>query len=197
VIPAIKSFYADFRIRCGAVPYLRDESDSPPEYLLQAIWQHQRLQRDQLRTLDGKPVRILHPGFCSREGGPDFREAMVQIGDASPVSGDIEVDLRSSGWHAHGHDTNPAFRKVILHVVWEAEHPADNGPPVLTLARSLDASLGELSLWLGSEGAQELPAELRGKCCGPLRELSESQLLEILRQAAEVRLHSKAGRFHA
>ena len=197
VTRALTSFYADFRVRCGAVPYLRDDSDSPPEYLLQAIWQHQRLKREQLRTLDGKPVRVLHPGFCSREGGPDFRDAMVQIGDSSPLSGDIEVDLRSSGWHAHGHDTNPAFRKVVLHVVWEAERQADNGPPILPLSGSLDASLGELSLWLGSEAAQDWPAELRGKCCAPFRELTEPQLLELLRQAAEVRLRSKAARFQA
>lgn len=99
-----ENFYAQWRVRCGVVSFLREDVDSPPEYLLQAIWQHQRLLRDQLRTLDGQPVRVLHPGFHNREGGPDFRRAVVQFGDDSPRGGDIEVDLRASGWHSHGHD---------------------------------------------------------------------------------------------
>src|SRR5437879_3762152 len=115
------SFYAEWRVRCGVVAQLRDEDDSPPERLLQAIWLHQRLQRDQLQTLDGQSVRVLHPGFHNVEGGPDFRGAMVQIGDRAVQTGDIEVDLRPSGWRAHGHDRNPAFKNVVLHVLWEGE----------------------------------------------------------------------------
>ena len=83
VPPVLASFYAQWRVRCGAVSVLHDDHDSPPERLLQSIWQHQRLLREQLKTLDGQPVRILHPGFRSVEGGPDFRGAMVQIGDGS------------------------------------------------------------------------------------------------------------------
>src|SRR6185369_1059272 len=112
--------YAEWRLRNGLVPILREDRESPPEALLQAIWQHQRLRRDELRTAaDGRPVRVLHPGFRSVEGGPDFRGAVVQFGDDPPRSGDVEVDVRPGGWRAHGHDRNPAFEKVILHVVWE------------------------------------------------------------------------------
>jgi len=191
------SFYAQFRVRCGAVPLLRDGQDSPPERLLQAVWQHQRLLRDQLTTLDGLPVRILHPGFVSLEGGPDFRNALVQLGDEPPRSGDVEVDLHSSGWHAHGHDRNPAFQKVILHVIWEGERPAEGGPPAMLLRHVLDAPLGELSLWLGGEAGHTLPEEFRGQCCAPLRTLSSERLSELLRQSAQVRLQSKAAQFQA
>ena len=195
VQPVLTSFYAQWRVRCGVAPLLREDCESPPEYLLQSIWQHQRLLRDQLKTLDGQPVRVLHPGFRSVEGGPDFRDAMVQVGERSPQVGDVEVDLRSSGWHAHGHDRNPAFRKVILHVIWESERAAAGAPPVLRLSGSLDAPLGELSLWLGSEAAQELPEHLRGRCCSALRGLGTRELVELLHQAAQVRLRSKAARF--
>src|SRR6266446_854833 len=95
VPPALASFYAQWRVRCGVVPLLREDHESPPERLLQAVWQHQRLLRDQLKTLDGRPVQVLHPGFRSVEGGPDFRCAVVQIGDGPARSGDVEVDLRS------------------------------------------------------------------------------------------------------
>ena len=197
VTPVLANFYAQWRVRCGAVSVLHDDHDSPPERLLQSIWQHQRLLREQLTTLDDQPVHILHPGFLSVEGGPDFRGAIVQIGDGPSRAGDIEVDLRSSGWHAHGHDRNPAFQNVILHVIWESERPAAGAPPTLLLRHALDAPLGELSLWLGGEAAQTLPEDLRGQCCAPLRAVPQAQLLDLLQQAAHVRLQSKAAQFQA
>ena len=99
------NFYARERLRGAAETALRENDRAiPPEQLLQAIWQHQRLLRDQLRTLDGHKVRVLHPGFKNHEAGPDFRKAMVQVGCDAAVSGDIEIDLRPDGWRAHGHD---------------------------------------------------------------------------------------------
>ena len=197
MIAILDSFYAQYRVQSGVVPLLRDDMDSPPERLLQAIWQHQRLNRDRLQTIDGRPVRVLHPGFHNLEGGPDFRAAVVQVGDDSPRSGDIEVDLRANGWHAHGHDRNPAFANVLLHVIWEGDKQAAGAPPLMALRRVLDAPLGELSLWLGGEAAQEFPEELRGRCCAPLKKLSPSRLVELLHQAAAVRLRSKAAQFQA
>ena len=90
------NFYAQWRPQSAAANFLRDENGSPSERLLQAVWQHQRLRRDQLKTADGKTVRIFHPGFISVEGGPDFCGAILQIGDDAPHSGDVEIDLRSS-----------------------------------------------------------------------------------------------------
>src|SRR5436190_18037027 len=112
VIPFRGGFYARWRWQGLVAPALREDAP-PPERLVQAIWQHQRLRRDQLVTLDGQPVRVLHPGFANLEGGPDFRGAVIQFGSELPLSGDVEVDLRASGWHAHGHHRNPAFSNVI------------------------------------------------------------------------------------
>jgi len=191
------SLYAQWRLRCGAVSALREDGDVPPERLLQALWLHQRLQRDQLRTLDGEPVRVLHPGFTSVEGGPDFRGAVLQFGASPPQSGDVEVDLRPSGWRAHGHDRNPAFQNVLLHVVWDAERTTVSGLKTLALRQSLDAPLGELSQWLECEPAKSLPENLRGRCSAPLRELSGEPLLELLHEAARVRFEAKAAQLQA
>ena len=191
------SLYARWRVQCGVVMVLREDQDSPPERLLQAIWRHQRLLRDQLKTLDGQTVRVLHPGFHNLEGGPDFRQAVIQFGDSAAREGDIEVDLRSNGWRAHGHDRNSAFRNVVLHVVWESERPAAGAPPLLRLRDFLDAPLGDLSLWLGSESEQVFPEETRGKCSASLRSLPAEGLVELLHQAAHVRLQSKAALFQA
>lgn len=195
--PVSNSLYAQWRLRCGAASALRDDGGVPPERLLQALWQHQRLQRDQLRTLDGEVVRVLHPGFASVEGGPDFRGAVLQFGGASPRSGDVEVDLRPSGWRAHGHDRNPAFQKVLLHVVWDVERTTVSGLKTLALVKSLDAPLAELSQWLEREPVKTLPENLRGKCSAPLRELPEGQLTALLHEAARVRFEAKAAQLQA
>jgi hypothetical protein len=197
VLPVAASFYAQYRLRQGGAAALGDAGDAPPERLLQAIWQHQRLQRGQLRTLDGEPLRVLHPGFASAEGGPDFRGAVLQFGQAAPQSGDVEVDLRSSGWHAHGHDRNRTFQNVLLHVVWDAERTPVTGLKTLPLRKSLDAPLGELGLWLEREPVKTLPENLRGNCSAPLRELSAGPLTTLLLEAAQVRFEAKAAQFQA
>jgi hypothetical protein len=147
--------------------------------------------------LDGKIVRVLHPGFGNAEGGPDFRNAVIQVGDSAARAGDVEVDLRPAGWRAHGHDRNPNFQNVILHVVWQAEQRAAGGPEILPLHQVLDAPLSELGLWLEREPVKSLPENFRGKCSAPLRELSADALTDLLRQAAYVRLQGKAAQFSA
>ena len=224
--PPPENFYADWRPRFGAGNVLRDENDPPPERLLQAIWHHQRLQRDRLQTTDGKSVRVLHPGFASVEGGPDFRGAVIQIGDAAPRSGDVEIDLRVGGWRAHGHDRNPNFKNVLLHVVWSnvgvralasAKPPVQPGlacpmlrrtipqreielqppPPTLVVSNALDAPIAELGLWLENDSPRVLPENLRGQCCAVLRELDETRQGKILAAAARIRFQAKAEQFRA
>ena len=185
-----ENFYAVWRKGCRAVNALRDGGSPPPEKLLQSVWQHQRLQRDRLKTADGRSLRVLHPGFVSVEGGPDFRGAVLQYENEKPVAGDVELDLQSSGWRAHGHDQNPGFKNVILHVVWEASGKIETVPSVLALKTQLDAPVAELALTLENEAG--LPAALRGQCSSPLRELNDVQLAEILHAAARVRFENKA-----
>ena len=169
----------------------------PPERLLQSIWKHQCLRRDQLKTADGKTVRILHPGFVSAEGGPDFQDAVVQIGDGAPRSGDVEIDLRADGWRAHGHHRNPNFQNVLLHVIWEEARQRADAPVVLSLKNSLDAPLEELSLWFQNESPRALPKSFRGRCSGSLQKLNGMQLAELLTQAARVRFQAKAAQLRA
>jgi hypothetical protein len=189
-----ENFYAVWRERCRAVNGFRDGGSTPPEKLLQTIWQHQRLRRGELKTAGGKSLRVLHPGFASAEGGPDFRGAVLQFGDEAPVSGDVEIDLQPNGWHAHGHDQNSNFKSVLLHVVWdEVQSPrskVQGRPAQLTLKSLLDAPVTELALALDNESG--LPENLRGKCSAPLREFSEPQLTELLHAAAKVRFQNKA-----
>ena len=185
------NLYVEWRAQAPAALALRDAGEpAPPERLLQQIWLHQRLQRDRLKTLDGQRVRVLHPGFWNHEAGPDFRHAILQFGQASPRSGDVEIDLHPAGWRGHGHDRNPAYRNVILHVVWDAEPSVACPVATLRLKSRLDAPLGELRLWLGQDAGE--PGLLAGQCSAPLRDLSEDTLREVLHQAALIRLERKA-----
>jgi hypothetical protein len=194
-----ENFYAEWRPQSAAAANVLRDEPFPTERLLQRIWQHQRLKRDSLKTSDGKVVRVFHPGFASVEGGPDFCDAVLQIGGDAPRSGDVEIDLRSAGWHVHGHDRNKNFQNVLLHAVWdETKNAADgNVPTVLILKDLLDAPLAELRQSLENEPLRSLPENLRGKCCAPLRELDETKLAELLRQAALVRFENKAAQFRA
>lgn len=187
------SFYAQWRLEGRSALALREDRERPPERLLQHVWYHQRLQRDQLVTLDGRRVQVLHPGFWSHEGGPDFRKAIIQFEGEAPVTGDIEVDLHSSGWRAHGHDANANFKRVILHIVWEGS--GIKGLPTLPIKDVLDAPIAELVTWVGTESGKGFPPELTGQCCAPLRDLPEKRLQALLQEAARVRFQSKAAHF--
>lgn len=192
------NFYARARARrAGAFALREDTAPFPPEELLQSIWQHQRLLRDQLTTLDGRRARILHPGFKNHEAGPDFHSALIHLDGEAPRSGDIEIDLRPGGWRAHGHDRNPAFHNVILQVIWEGNRPAVEKIPAVALHGKLDAPLAELSATLGHDSLDSLPEDLRGQCSGPLSALSPESLTRLLHEAAAIRLHAKAAQLQS
>jgi hypothetical protein len=172
------------------------EERPPPERWIQQIWNHQRLRREDLVTRDGRRVRVLHPGFWNHQSGPDFRQAVIQIGDASPRVGDVELDLRTSGWRAHRHDINPGYSHVILRIVWEAPE-TDRGSdvlPILVLRPVLELPLPELLPWIESDLAQGLSQWALGRCHLPLKDLPRGVLNDVIRQAAAHRLRQKAQR---
>ena len=138
---------------------------------------------------------MLHPGFSNQEAGPDFRGAVLQFASELARTGDVEIDLHPAGWRGHGHDRNPAYRNVVLHVVWDGDSTGGCSLPTLALRSHLDAPLSELSLrFRDDSGASPL---LAGQCSAPLRDLPENILREVLHQAALIRSQRKASEFAA
>ncbi|HEY8694928.1 MAG TPA: DUF2851 family protein, partial [Chloroflexota bacterium] len=105
------------------------------ERWLAGVWDKQSFERRQLRTTLGLAFKVVFPGMCTGGAGPDFRDAILALPDGSLLRGDVELHLESSGWRQHGHDRDPAYDRVLLHVVLEDDVPAHNsrGEPVLTL----------------------------------------------------------------
>jgi hypothetical protein len=189
-------FYARWREENEPRLFLGErDAAQPPERLLQSIWLHQRLRREELQTLDGQPLRVLHPGFWNHAAGPDFHGAVLQFGHEAPRSGDVEIDRVPANWQGHGHEGNPDFANVILQVVWNA---AGTGPrPMLALEKFIDTPLAEIQQWGVAGAAREWPETLQGACADPLGGLAPEQTAELLHQAAQVRFERKAREMEA
>lgn len=93
------------------------------ELLLQKIWLRGGFDQARARTIAGEPVSVLHPGSWNRLSGPDFRGSRLRIGGRE-VRGDVEVHFHAAAWHQHGHQHDPAYGDVILHVVLYPPDPA-------------------------------------------------------------------------
>ena len=90
------------------------------ERLLHYVWKHRLLPVQTLITTDGQELEVIDPGLLNRNQGPDFFNAKVRLG-GTLWAGNVEVHLRSSDWYRHGHDTDPAYNSVVLHVVGEVD----------------------------------------------------------------------------
>jgi hypothetical protein len=84
----------------------------------------------------------------------------------------------------------------VLHVVWSADSKTSTTLPTIAIKDSLDAPLAELHAGL-ADGWGDQSAMLTGQCYAPLRNLAVETWSEVVRQAAQVRLQSKAAQFQA
>jgi hypothetical protein len=113
------------------------------EAILQFVWQYNLYRPGMLRTTDGQVVRVVHPGTLNRHSGPDFSMGRVHLNEVLLI-GAVEIHIRSSDWKRHHHDGDPAYERVVLHVVYE--HDLDAPPagiPLLELKPHIDPEILE------------------------------------------------------
>lgn len=96
---------------------LWDPSFPHREELLQFIWEQRLFNDHDLRTTDGARVEVLDPGSRHAGSGPDLHGAHLVIG-GQRWAGTVEVHVRAGEWYDHGHEQDPAYDTVLLHVVW-------------------------------------------------------------------------------
>lgn len=168
-----------------------------PEKLLQKIWLRGDFNRAAATTTDGQRVRIVHPGKWNLLGGPDFGSARLRFGneDSREIQGDVEVHLRAGDWNAHGHVRDPAYDRVVLHVVLFP--PENSAPtrgaggreiPVLALLPLLHRALEEFA---ADEAVETLANRPLARLPDELGILPARELAELLRQHAGMRWRQK------
>lgn len=122
---------------CGGSQFhCRGIAEPLTERHVQAVWYDRALRPVNLVTRSGSPVRVVHPGDWNLGPGPDFRGAVLYVGEKR-ISGDVEVHLSPSGWSAHGHGDDPAYKNVVAHVTWGCGPVPASLPP------------GAVSIWIG------------------------------------------------
>ncbi|HYO49087.1 MAG TPA: DUF2851 family protein, partial [Chloroflexia bacterium] len=169
------------------------------EAVLAAIWNEQAPLRGPMWDCEGKPIAVVYRGRWTAGSGPDFEGAMLALGEGSArlVTGAVEVHLRCGDWWAHGHDTDPRYNSVALHVVlWpNAARPVTRADgavvPTLVLADYITMPSAELL-----EKVTPLVANLGALSEEPCWERTQDwpleKLLEQIDAAGDARLQSKA-----
>jgi hypothetical protein len=182
-------------------PYSRQDfvwlhlGEPPPEPLNEAelawIWAGQRFPSEALQAVDGRRLRVLNPGRRGGGAGPDFLDAVFQLG-GEQRRGDVELHVRASAFRGHGHDTDPAYDSVALHVVFRADDGADTRlsdgrrVPVAAFAPWLEGRSQELQRWLSANALWREP------CLDARERLGDAALRGELRRAGLWRFEAKA-----
>lgn len=165
-----------------------------PEKLLQKIWLRRDFDLERAYTAGGQRIRVLHPGRWNLLGGPDFKSARLRFDDGPEIEGDVELHIESSDWDAHGHARDPAYDRVVLHVVLfppgeEKDSKGARGPiPVLPLLTIL---LHDLEEYAAEEAVENLAQRPASQIVERLGALQPPELLGLMRRHAEARWNQK------
>lgn len=105
-------------------------SERLTERHVQAIWYDRDLRPPELATCSGEAVNVVNPGEWNLGPGPDFRNAVFEVGpERKRVKGDVEVHLHPSDWTRHNHERDPEYKRVVAHVVWHDGRAPCGLPP--------------------------------------------------------------------
>ena len=134
-------------------------------------------------TTQGRSLQVLYPGRPSSLAGPDFRDAFLMAEDGELIRGDVEVHLKRGDWVGHGHNRDPGYNGVVLHLFL---HGGGNGT-VLEAGTHVPEVLLDASPGPTYPAALPLVAPLER-----LRSLASEELERVLDEASERRFMAKA-----
>jgi hypothetical protein len=164
------------------------------ERLLQKIWLRGEFDMAHARVEDGPPLRIVHPGRWNLLGGPDFRQARLRLGDRE-MTGDVELHLHAGDWAAHAHASDPAYDRVVLHVVLfppaaDGQARRADGSPIPTLVL-LPLLLHDLEEYAAEDAVETLASRTDWSAAEELSRLPPAEACAVVRTRAQERWGQK------
>lgn len=97
------------------------------EAFLHYLWRNRLFDFLNVQTAKGESLQIVFPGYQNFDAGPDFKQALIQIGSMK-WAGDVEIHIRSSDWFRHKHQQDEKYKSVALHVVYEHDMEVERSP---------------------------------------------------------------------
>ncbi|HEX74509.1 MAG TPA: DUF2851 family protein [Dehalococcoidia bacterium] len=166
-----------------------------PESQVIKIWQRLLRYRTELTTEGGEPIKIIYPGRINDDRGADFRDAVITTSQGL-IKGDIEVHVKSSGWQSHQHHHDPAYNRVILHVVMWHDSKATilengKGAPILVLDKYIKSPISQRFHRVYNPTNSGMPGFKN------IEHVSTDKMAEFLDSAGTERFLFKATKFQA
>lgn len=163
------------------------------EELLQFIWQHRLLKPLPLITVSGKEIRVLAQGELNRHSGPDFSNGKIMI-DNTILVGNIELHIRSSDWLRHHHQSDAAYDRIILHVVYQHDREIPQNT-------QYNVEVLEVKDLITPETIERYGALMTGfsklPCAGQLQTVSDAAFINWVDQMTQERLEARLMRVHS
>ena len=104
----------------GAAQVIRESTgptERTPERAVARLWRNAHVLAEGLEAEDGRRFRVVYPGRPSGLAGPDFRDSLIETDTGELLFGDVELHVDAPDWYGHGHDRDPSYSGVVLHVV--------------------------------------------------------------------------------
>lgn len=157
------------------------------EEIFQLLWARRMLGLP-LTLINGERVKVIDPGTLNRNSGPDFFNAKVKIGGKT-WAGNIEIHMKASDWHRHGHDNDSAYNNVILHVVAVSDTiiVRGDGSEIPQLAVSLPKNFYETFAYLTSSVPEV-------RCASRIHEVDSIRRTDWLESLTLERIQQKVAR---
>lgn len=152
------------------------------------MWEHRLWGARELATNDGRRVRVIDPGRRNTDAGPDFFNAKVEI-DGCLWAGNVEIHYRASDWHRHGHDDDPAYDTVVLHVVAK-----DDAPVVRANGERIPQMVMECTAEIADRYAALVNSTVELPCRQVIREMTSLDMAEWVQSLIFERLADKSRR---
>lgn len=162
------------------------------ETFLYFLWKYQYFDTQALTTTQGETISVEVPGWRNNFAGPDFKEAKIRINRMQWI-GSVEMHVKASDWYRHGHQDDPNFANVVLHVVWEADRQVmrQDGTPIPTLALQ---DLVKPELLRRYERMLESPEKI--PCHSSLKKVKAITRLSMVERVVVSRVQDKAAIFN-